>query len=129
MASDNPVSLISSVNQSDFTARARAASDVAAVHATAVDSEARFPSEALAELRKQRLLGLQVPIALGGEGATLADLADICYILGQSCSSTALMYAMHQIKIACIVRHHAGAPHIERVLRRIAGEQLLMASS
>ncbi|MGO9931337.1 MAG: acyl-CoA dehydrogenase family protein [Steroidobacteraceae bacterium] len=117
------------LRQSDQTARARAAADVAGANATAVDAEARFPSEAFAELRKQRLLGAQVPQALGGEGATIAEIADICYILGQACSSTALIYAMHQIKIACIVRHFRNGAELERVLRRIAAEQLLMASS
>ena len=118
-----------SVRQSEFTARARAAADVAKANAHAVDAEARFPSESFAELRKQRLLGIQVPQSLDGEGATVAEIADICYILGQSCSSTALIYAMHQIKMACLVRHFKNAPALERVLRRIANEQFLMASS
>ncbi len=118
-----------SARQNDLTARARAAADVARANAPAVDAEARFPSEAFAELRKQRLLGIQVPQPLDGEGATIAEIADVCYILGQSCSSTGLIYAMHQIKMACIVRHFKNnAPH-ERILRRIVAEQLLMASS
>jgi acyl-CoA dehydrogenase len=117
------------VRQSDLTARARAAADVAKANATAVDAEARFPSEAFAEIRKQRLLGIQVPHALGGESASIAEIADVCYILGQACSSTALIYAMHQIKMACIVRHAKGNTALERILGRIATEQLLMASS
>ena len=118
-----------SVRQNDLTARARAAADVAALNTVAVDAEARFPSEAFAEIRKQRLLGIQVPQALGGEGASIAEIADVCYILGQACSSTALIYAMHQIKMACIVRHTKGNAALERILGRIAHEQLLMASS
>jgi acyl-CoA dehydrogenase len=118
-----------SVRQNDLTARARAAADAAKTYATAVDAEARFPSEAFAEIRKQRLLGIQVPQALGGEGANIAEIADVCYILGQACSSTALIYAMHQIKMACITRHAKGSAAIERILSRIAAEQLLMASS
>jgi acyl-CoA dehydrogenase len=120
---------ILSVRQNDLTARARAAADVAALNTVAVDAEARFPSEAFAEIRKQRLLGIQVPQALGGEGASIAEIADVCYILGQACSSTALIYAMHQIKMACIVRHTKGNAALERILGRIANEQLLMASS
>src|ERR1700729_256357 len=115
--------------QSDLTARARAAAEVAKANAAAVDAEARFPSEAFAELRKQRLLGIQVPQALEGEGAGIAEIADVCYILGQSCSSTALIYAMHQIKMACIVRHFKNNAAHEHILRRIVAEQLLMASS
>jgi acyl-CoA dehydrogenase len=120
---------IPSARQSDLTARARAAAEVASSHAAAVDAGARFPSEAFAELRKQRLLGIQVPQSLDGEGATIAEIADVCYILGQACSSTGLIYAMHQIKMACIVRHFKNDPAHERILRRIVAEQLLMASS
>jgi acyl-CoA dehydrogenase len=118
-----------SVRQNDLTARARAAADIAKFNASAVDAEARFPSEAFAEIRKQRLLGIQVPQGLGGEGASIAEIADVCYILGQACSSAALIYAMHQIKMACIVRHAKGNAALERILSRIAAEQLLMASS
>jgi acyl-CoA dehydrogenase len=117
------------VRHNDLTARARAAADVAKMNAAAVDAEARFPGEAFAEIRKHRLLGIQVPSGLGGEGASIADIADVCYILGQACSSTGLIYAMHQIKIACIVRHSKGNAALERILGRIAAEQLLMASS
>jgi acyl-CoA dehydrogenase len=118
-----------SVRQNDLTARARAAADAARTYASAVDAEARFPGEAFAEIRKQRLLGIQVSQALGGEGASIAEIADVCYILGQACSSTALIYAMHQIKMACITRHTKGNATLERILSRIAAEQLLMASS
>ena len=118
-----------SVRQNDLTARARAAADAAKTYAAAVDAEARFPSEAFAEIRKQRLLGIQVPQALGGEAASIAEIADVCYILGQACSSTALIYAMHQIKMACITRHTKGSAALDRILGRIASEQLLMASS
>jgi len=117
------------VRQNDLTARARAAADLAKLNASAVDAEARFPVEAFAEIRRQRLLGIQVPPALGGEGASIAEIADVCYILGQACSSTALIYAMHQIKMACITRHCKGNAVLERILGRIATEQLLMASS
>src|SRR5271167_3270605 len=117
------------VRQNDLTARARAAADVARANAAAVDAEARFPSEAFTEIRKHRLLGIQVPAALGGEGANIAEIAYVCYILGQACSSTGLIYAMHQIKMACIVRHAKGSGALERILGRIAAEQLLMASS
>jgi acyl-CoA dehydrogenase len=112
-----------------YAARARLAAEVAAKHAPAVDAGARFPAEAFAEIRKQRLLGIMVPESLGGEGAGLAELADVCFILGHACSSAALIFAMHQIKMACIIRHHKGNPALEKILRQIATDQLLMASS
>ena len=123
------IARVINVRQNDLTARARAAADVAKMTAAAVDAEARFPRESFAEIRKQRLLGIQVPQPLGGEGASIAEIADLCYILGQACASTALIYAMHQIKMACIVRHTKGNAALERILGRIAAEQLLMASS
>ena len=74
-------------------------------------------------------LGMQVPQSLGGEGASIAEIADVCYILGQACSSTGLIYAMHQIKMACIVRHAKNSAAMSGSCSRIAAEQLLMASS
>jgi acyl-CoA dehydrogenase len=124
-----PGAQILSTGTGAYTARARVAAEAAAEHAAAVDSAARFPAEAFAEIRKQRLLGIMVPPALGGDGATVAEVADICFILGQACASTALIFAMHQIKMACIIRHAKGSAALERILKQIAGEQLLMASS
>jgi acyl-CoA dehydrogenase len=112
-----------------YAGRARLAAEVAAAHAAAVDAGARFPSEAFAEIRKQRLLGMMVPSVLGGDGANLPDLADVCFTLGQACSSAALIFAMHQIKMACIIRHYKGNPALEHILRQIASDQLLLASS
>lgn len=113
----------------DLSARAAAAASVAAAHAAAVDHEARYPAEAVEALRAGRLLGAGIPIALGGEGASLGALADTAYALGRACSSTAMIFAMHQTKVACLVNHGRGVPFVEGVMRRIAAEQLLMASS
>ena len=67
--------------------------------------------------------------ALGGEGASVHELADVCYRLAQACSSTGMIYAMHQVKVACLVRHRQGSAAIEKLLRRLCAEQLLLASS
>ena len=53
----------------------------------------------------------------------------MCYTLGRSCASTAMIFAMHQTKIACLIRHGAGSGFHEALLRRVASEQLLLASS
>jgi len=109
--------------------RARAAAAVAAAHAADVDAAARFPSEAFAEIRKQRLLGMAVPAALEGEGASLTELSEVCFQLGQACASTGLIFAMHQVKVGCLFRHTQGSAAIERILRQIARDELLLASS
>ena len=109
--------------------RARAVATVAANNAVDVDNASRFPAEAAAALKEQRLLGVMVPRDLGGEGVGIADVADVCYVLGQSCSSTAMIYAMHQIKVACVMRHmHANTVLVD-IMRRLCAEQLLLASS
>ncbi len=114
---------------SGLKARAAAVAEIAARHAAAVDREGRFPEEAVAAMRSQRLLGIAIPIELGGEGASIEMQADICYTLGQACASTAMIYAMHLTKVACIVRHGRGEPLQDATMRRIAADQLLMASS
>jgi acyl-CoA dehydrogenase len=110
-------------------ARAAAAAEVAARFADAVDREGRFPQEAFDAIREQKLLGVLIPAALGGEEASVADIVDVCSILGRACASTAMIYAMHQVKIACLVRHSGGNAWQENLQRQIAERQLLMASS
>jgi acyl-CoA dehydrogenase len=110
-------------------AGARSVAAVAGRYASAVDSESRFPSEAFAAIKAQRLLSILVPKGLGGEGCSIADAAEVCYQLGQACSSTGMIYAMHSIKIACLVRHMRSNAALERLLRRLSTEQLLLASS
>jgi len=63
------------------------------------------------------------------EGAGLSDAVDVCYGLGRACSSTAMIYAMHQIMVACVLRHRGNSVWHERLLRRLCAEQLLLASS
>src|SRR5579859_5170718 len=89
----------------DLKRRADLAAAAATEHADSVDRDASFPVEAFANLREQCLLGILVPVELGGEGAGIGEIVDICYILGQACASTAMIYAMHQIMAAILVRH------------------------
>lgn len=112
-----------------FGDRIAAVAAIAAAHADAVDREARFPSEAMAEIRRQRLLGALVPRDLGGEGASVTEMVDMCYGLGMACASTAMIFAMHQVKVACIVRHGRHGIWQATMLRRLAQAQLLLASS
>jgi acyl-CoA dehydrogenase len=113
----------------DLSTRARAVAAIAANNAIDVDASSRFPAEATAALKEQRLLGVMVSRDLGGEGASIADVADVCYQLGQACSSTAMIYAMHQIKVACVTRHMRDSAVLANIMRRLCSEQLLLASS
>ena len=101
----------------------------AASEADDVDRRARFPQKAIDAARTQRLLGVQIPQAFGGDGASIFDITDMCYALGRVCSSTAMIFAMHQTKVACLVRHGGGSAYHEDLMRRVASEQMLLASS
>ena len=105
------------------------AQQVAGPAAASVDRESRFPSEGIDALREARLLSALVPQEYGGLGCTITQIAEICQILGQSCASTAMVYAMHQIQVACIVRHARGASYFEQYLRELVARELLIASA
>jgi acyl-CoA dehydrogenase len=116
-------------SEESLAARAERVAAVAARHATAVDHDSRVPAEAIAAARAERLFGAAVPREFGGEGADIGDIVDVCYTLGRACASTAMIFAMHQTKVACIVRHGRASAWHQLLMRRIAGEQLLLASS
>lgn len=118
------------IRQADTLAvRAERAATIAARHADAVDAQARFPEEAFAALRAENLLGIMVPSALGGEEASTGDVVDICYRLGRACAATGMIFAMHQVKAACVVRHGLGSGWHESFMARMVQHQLLLASS
>jgi acyl-CoA dehydrogenase len=114
---------------SSFLRRTAAVAAAATAEAEAVDREARFPQAAIDEARLQKLMGVQIPVEFGGDGASIYDVTDMCYTLGRSCASTAMIFAMHQTKVACLVRHGTGSVWHETLMRRVASEQLLLASS
>ena len=113
----------------DLTRRAESVVSIAAGAAEEVDRAAKFPEAAIAAARAQRLLGIFVPRVLGGEGASISDVIDVCYALGRACASSGMIYAMHQMMVAALVGHASSSAWHRRLLRRIADEQLLLASS
>ena len=115
--------------QSDLMDRASQAAAVAAQYCEEVDASARFPHEAIRAMRDSRLLGVMIPRDLGGEDASLADIAEVCCLLGQHCSSTAMVYAMHQIKVSSLVSHGRGSNWHRDFMARVAQDQLLLGSS
>ena len=112
-----------------FLQRTAVVAAAAAADADDVDRRARFPKAAIDAARREKLLGMQIPQAFGGHGASIHDVTEVCYALGRACASTAMIFAMHQTKVACLVRHGRGNPWIETLMRRVATEQLLLASS
>ena len=123
------VAPLSAVKSGNMDIRINEVATIAARHAAAVDQDARFPQEALAAAKAKELLGIMVPRELGGEGVDISTVADVCYRLGRACGSTALIYAMHQVKLACLIDPRETNEWQRRLLRRVAAEQLLLASS
>ncbi|MGV7214819.1 acyl-CoA dehydrogenase family protein [Bradyrhizobium sp. UFLA05-112] len=109
--------------------RAARVATVAAGEAEGVDRDGRFPHKAFDAAREQKLLGVMIPVEFGGFGASIYDVTDICYTLGRACASTAMIYAMHTTKVACVIRHGHGIPWMETMMRRVGRDQWLLASS
>jgi alkylation response protein AidB-like acyl-CoA dehydrogenase len=111
-------------------ARAAAIGPAVAEHAARHDAEGSFVTEAYAVLRDAGLLKAAVPVELGGDGATVAELTALQRELGRHCGSTALASSMHQHVVAFTAwRYRRGLPGAEATLRRVAEEGILLVST
>ncbi|HEX5130096.1 MAG TPA: acyl-CoA dehydrogenase family protein [Usitatibacter sp.] len=119
--------------QADFAAlvdRVRALGrEVIAPASGEVDRGARFPEEAFKGLRELRLLSAYVPAQYGGLGLDITQVARLCEVLGEYCASTAMIFAMHQIQVACLVHHGLETPFFRDYARELASQQRLVASA
>ena len=106
----------------------RIAVEIAAPNADDVDRSARFPVETIEALREVGALSAYVPASLGGGGVSFEAISESCLELGRKCGASAMVFAMHQIQIACMVRHLEGSPWFEGYLREVVAEQRLVAS-
>ena len=104
------------------------ADEVAGPASAEVDAQARFPTETIEALRAEGLLAALVPTALGGGGATLAEVSDGLVALGRRCASSAMVVAMHHIQVACLVRH-GDNPILRDYLGELSEQQYLLASA
>ncbi|MFD9700736.1 acyl-CoA dehydrogenase family protein [Lentzea sp. NPDC059081] len=113
-----------------FTEMAARIGAVAARHAAEHDRDATFVSEAYEAMREEGYLALAVPEELGGLGATMRQ---VCYAqaeLARHDGATALAVTMHlYLTLMQCYRRHKGAPDAEGVLRRVAAEGLVIATS
>lgn len=109
--------------------RAQRVAAVARAHADAVDRKGAFPEAAVNAMRAERLLSIQVPAELGGEGATTAEIAELCSIIGQACASSGMIFAMHHIKLSSLVEHGMQSEWHRGFMRRVVAEQLLLGSA
>jgi len=103
---------------------------VAAEYAAEHDRDATFVSEAYAAMREHRYLALTVPAELGGLGATMRQACYAQAELARHDGATALSAAMHTyLTLMQGYRRRKGAPDAEAVLRRVATEGIVIATS
>jgi acyl-CoA dehydrogenase len=96
--------------------------------AAEIDRDARFPREAFEALRAERMLSVLVPAELGGAGASITQVAAAVEELGRHCASTAMVYAMHQIQVASLVRH-GHSEWMREYIAYVAEHEQLLASA
>lgn len=116
-------------DRTDFVARARELGPSFARRAAEHDQAGTFVTENYADLKRAAFFGAGIPDALGGGGATHAELCLALRELARHCGSTALALSMHTHLVATTVyRHLQGAP-VEAMLRNVAANQLCLVST
>ncbi|WMS86179.1 acyl-CoA dehydrogenase family protein [Pleionea litopenaei] len=107
----------------------RIGQEVVAQHAEDVDKNARFPREGIEALKSLKLMSAYVPKEHGGMGLDLRQVSKVCEVLGHYCGSTAMVYAMHKIQVACIVHHCMDVDYFKTYVGKLIDEQRLIASA
>lgn len=101
-----------------------------ATRAAEHDAHDSFAATNFSEIKAARLLSAGVPAELGGGGASYRDLAEMLRELGRHCSGTALALAMHTHPLAATAwRWRNDKAPVEGLLKRVAGEQLMLLST
>ena len=113
-----------------FVELARRIGAVAEEHAADHDRDATFVTEAYAAMREHGYLALAVPTELGGLGASMRQVCHAQAELASHDGATALSVTMHlYLTLMQAYRYRNGAPDAEAVLRRVAGEGIVIATS
>jgi indole-3-acetate monooxygenase len=115
----------------DFVAIARSLGPQLAARAADADENDRFVAENYKSLKQAGLVEAAVPRELGGGGAEISELAAMLRELARHCGSTALAFSMHthQVAIPAWRWRHQKVAGVEPLLKRVAGEHLVLLSS
>lgn len=114
----------------DVMAMVREIGAAAAPHAVRHDREASFVEEGYAAIRARGYGVIAVPAELGGGGHGLGTVCQAQALLARFCANTSLAIAMHQHNVLALAwRWRLGDASVERTLRRIATEGLILSSS
>ena len=116
--------------ESALISRAHACGPVLAADAARYDRAGSWVDGSFEAIREAGLLRIAVPTELGGDGATIRQVAMVQRELAAHCGSTALASAMHQHVTAFTAwRYRRGLPGAEATLRRIADDGIVVVST
>ena len=105
-------------DEATFKAR-EIASSVLAPSAGQNDTDGRFSTEAVQSLGEAGLLGLLLPVDVGGAGLGPRAFADVTAVLAEADASVAMVYVMHICGTAAIAAAHP-SPALTAILKEIA---------
>jgi alkylation response protein AidB-like acyl-CoA dehydrogenase len=109
--------------------RAVACGRVLADNAARHDREGSWIDDSFQHVRDAGLLTIAVPTELGGDGATISDLAMVQRELARHCGSTGLATSMHQHVAAFTAwRYRRGLPGAEGTLKKILDGAVLVST-
>ena len=118
------------LTDSEIVELATAVGRAAAPFDDAHDRDATFVTEAYADMAERGYLRLAVPTEFGGLGASMRQVVLAEAELGRHSGAAALAAAMHlYLTLVQCWRNRRGAPDAPGVLRRIAEENLVIATS
>ena len=99
-----------------------------AADARAVDAEGRFPRSSIDQVARAGLMGLGLPVSLGGIGGGPVEFVEIVQEVAAACASTGMIYVMHvvgaQTLLASIDDDLAAGPQGDALTAMAAGSHL-----
>lgn len=99
-------------------------------HAGRHDDDGTFVAEGYELLAEQGYLALAVPVELGGQGATITQVARAQRELARHDASLALASTMHHhVVLFTAWRHRRGLPGAEATLRRVVEDGIVLLST
>jgi len=105
----------------DVVAAARRVAPTLGESAAAVDRDAVFPARSVAALHEAALLDLV-------RSASLGELVAVAAELGKACGSSAMIWAMHQVQLACVDRHLGASAPVRAAVDDLVATGGLIAS-
>lgn len=93
------------------------------------DRDATFVAEHFDRLKAREVFSAQVPIELGGGGASHSEMCTFIRTLARYCGSTALAHSMHQHQVSAAVFNYRAGKGGQPLLEKVAASQAVIIST